>query len=314
VGDWREQIRSIAHDLTNIEINTIEAEGMIGRKMPSYPHALIDIAQKYGDYLGASPICLDLDAFTRTFADGQQPLTRTIDRVTAPEGVKFDSPKSLEDSFSYMRTVVPVFRHEPQQYDIKMTNGWETFELLRWAARNVLRARAEALVSKRDIAAQAGFADLPPTVQIVLRRINRTSDQLRTVVRQLSDLAEQNAYIGKTRWELLAMGEPAKAAPPEYLSRIRKAWDIGVDQIVLQTVVQLDGDVIFRASPGLLASGGPTVEAHKSVTDVGLQHWQSLFDIVISLLGRAVDTLFGAPSADPGASPPPPPNKPEGGS
>ena len=92
---------------------------------------------------------------------------------------------------------------------------------------------------------------------------------------------------------------PRKSAPPELLTRIRKAWDIGVDFIVLQTVVQLDGDVIFRGSPDVLGSDSPLLKAHQSVTTVGLNHWQGMFQIVIDLLNRGISSLVGRGDAAP---------------
>jgi len=83
------------------------------------------------------------------------------------------------------------------------------------------------------------------------------------------------------------------------LSRIRKAWDIGVDHIVMQTVIQLDGDVVFRGSSEVLNSEGPLFKAHESLTAVGLKHWGNLFNIVIELLARGA-RLFGGDDGDGG--------------
>lgn len=312
MAGWSDQIRDIGHDLVNIEINTIEADGILGRKMPSFPHALIDIAQKYGDYLGAYPICLNLDGFAETFAQhmsgnkGDAKIAEVLAAV--PDRAKNAPPPGsaeaadtavvVKDEIAPMRSAPVSFTEGPHQYSFNMTSGPNTFEMLRWAARRVLDASEKGARAAAKIASTEEHPDVLPALNLearevaVARRIHRTSDQLKTIAGQLHALG-YGEYIGKSRWELLQMKEPRKAAPPELLSRIRKAWDIGVDHIALQTVVQLDGDVIFRAAPGALKGDYPLLSAHESVTNVGLSHWKGMFDTIIDLLSRGVDRLFG---------------------
>ena len=81
-------------------------------------------------------------------------------------------------------------------------------------------------------------------------------------------------------------------APPEHLTRIRKIWDIGTDLIVLQTVIQLDGDIIFRATKAYAQGRHPLVEAHRRASDIGLKHWSSMFELIASLVGGLADRIF----------------------
>ena len=48
-GGWGDRLKDIGQDLINIEVNTILADGMTGRKMPPYPEALHDIAKRYAN-------------------------------------------------------------------------------------------------------------------------------------------------------------------------------------------------------------------------------------------------------------------------
>ena len=57
----KEQISTIAHDLMNLEVNTIIKADITGRKMPNPRHALVDIAQKYGMKLAALGFALNGD-------------------------------------------------------------------------------------------------------------------------------------------------------------------------------------------------------------------------------------------------------------
>lgn len=132
----------------------------------------------------------------------------------------------------------------------------------------------------------------PPTIdaasRTILIRIQRSSDQLKTVAKALSNLA--NEHVGLTREQLMeleSMGRKAPGAPAELLTRIRKAWDIGADRIVLQTVVQLDGDIIFRARrDALIGANQIFAQAHERATSTALDHWQNLFNLITGLLIR----------------------------
>lgn len=260
-----ETFREIGHDLINIETNTILAHGMTGRKMPSYPHALHDIIIMYAEFF-VDEVGLDLDSFWTAFeANGEK-------------------PEELKPKIS----ATGAFTKDPD-------NGEATFNILRWAAYAVL-----AHAKKAD----QGGHQITAGKRTILNRIRRNCDQLKTIVESLAKqpATEKNAtdkFIGKRRGELCAMSalpEPPKLppAPPEHLTRIRKIWDIGTDRIVLQTVIQLDGDIIFRATKAYAqASQHPLVEAHRRATDIGLKHWSSMFELIASLVGGLADRIFG---------------------
>ena len=62
---------------------------------------------------------------------------------------------------------------------------------------------------------------------------------------------------------------------------------------MLQTVVQLDGDITYRSRPNLLREGRtPLLEAHERATNVGLEHWRSLFTLVFDLLQKGIGKIF----------------------
>ena len=276
-SDWVGQLKEIASDLTAIEINTIAASGMTGRKMPAWPHALIDIAQKYADFLTGPAIRLDLDAFKERFES-----LASAPRQSADEDQEASPAKELRD--------MPLrFKADHAFYTFQLTNGEGTFDMLRWAARNVLeRSR------NRGPGAEASQPDQPPPPDIddgqraILIRIQRSCDQLKGTARALGKTAPR--FVGRTRAELQAQDDKGRnppGAPADALTRIRKIWDIGSDQIVMQTVVQLDGDVIFRARPDALTQGNQAfAQAHERATGIALGHWHSLFNLVIGLLRR----------------------------
>lgn len=232
--DWTAPFRDLAGDLTSIEVNTIEATGVTGRKMPPWPHALIDIAQKYADWL-EGPGGLDLAAFR---ANPQ----------AAP-------PAALDSSAA-------------------------TFDLLRRAAQHALEA-----------APPEGADD--DGRRAILLRIKRSCDLLKAAIRRLEDKPATATFVGLARARLAGKGEPPRPEA-DIQTLIRKIWDIGTDRILLQTVVQLDGDVVFRAGRGMTAeSRRGLMEAHERAVTLSLGHWQALFDLVLGLISRRGGRLIG---------------------
>jgi hypothetical protein len=312
--DWVEQLKGVALDLTTIEVNTIEADCMTGRKMPSWPLALIDVARKYADYLTGPKVRLDLDTFAESFAalsyqdvnHRGAPASRVL---TGPWGFadhelnrSGNDPDGLLDQLKGILTPIGETEKAPV---LQLTNGPETFLCLQWAARSIL-------------------AELPPpgnetraapseTTRVILQRIQRNCEQLRGLSRTLLRLARtdrertslsrppaeaKEERLGFTRLELEAIdigGETVPKPPAELLNRLRKAWDIGTERIVLQTVIQLDGDAIYRASREMLDPRHQCVaQAHERITQIALSHWRGLFDLVTGLLMGGRGQVLGS--------------------
>ncbi|SNY59050.1 hypothetical protein [Paractinoplanes atraurantiacus] len=99
---------------------------------------------------------------------------------------------------------------------------------------------------------------------VILQRIHRNCDQI----------------VGA-----LSRGRPFAA---EDVVRIRKIWEIGVDVIVLQTVVQLDGDVVTRVSPGGPARLPALHELHQANVRAAVECWQALFALLAHVTAGTV--------------------------
>lgn len=312
--DWVEQLKGIALDLTTVEVNTIEAEGMTGRKMPAWPLALVDVASKYADFLTGPQVRLDLDRFAADFAagkpsDGGQSndevmVVRGPPSMDVSDGFPPAGDKEQTKFLKAMRSLaVHLGPDRPLTFRFQLTNGPETFLLLFWAAANLLTMPLDK-------------SKIEPGARVILLRIQRNSEQLVGLSRTLLRLAERypNAarkvpnvsdlhptrQMGFTRVELEAVdigGDTVPKAPAELLNRLRKIWDIGAETIVMQTVVQLDGDLVFRASNSILEGHSQhLVEAHERMTKMALSYWRNLFDLVTGLLlnktGRVLDRTF----------------------
>lgn len=70
---------------------------------------------------------------------------------------------------------------------------------------------------------------------------------------------------------------------------LRKAWEIGTEAVVMQTVVYLDGDVITRIRPGYVKpEKRAMLDIHQKAVDTSISFWRTLVDVVRAIFGAAV--------------------------
>jgi len=71
------------------------------------------------------------------------------------------------------------------------------------------------------------------------------------------------------------------ALTAEQLITVRKIWEVGIATVVMQTVVQLDGDIVTRIHQGHeAATSQPIHELHRQSVDSAIKHWQFLFQML----------------------------------
>ena len=119
---------------------------------------------------------------------------------------------------------------------------------------------------------------------LLLCRIRDTSDQLKDIFAK-SPGGQATSFDRNTanefRPEQLPLTDRQRLV-------LRKAWEIGTEEVVLQTSVTLDGDVVSRirsdyASPEKRGF----IEAHQRGVDTSIAFWKALVGVVRSMFGRA---------------------------
>jgi hypothetical protein len=284
----------LARGLLTLEINTVQKDGMSAQKMPSPANALVEIAQDYHDFLRQrardfGAIGDELPNWAARLSDsfdwGREPFPRQQDRaIRHPEGVPrppghngeflkeppgqvsvetFDDIREIASWLREMYDRVWVVASGPSsQLRTKLTDDVikSVIEVAdRWRAGEVERSRAE--------------------VRAVLSRIQRNSDQLKPIVRD-------------------KFKPPVTRASPEQpdaatLVLIRKAWDIGTEVVVMQTVIQIDGDVVNRIQPGReTGEYKPLHDLHKDAVDISFRYWRWLIEALGRFAGQAVSSLL----------------------
>ncbi len=163
-----------------------------------------------------------------------------------------------------------------------LTVATDSFNRLRWAAQWTRGSNDPA----------AGRIALAK--RVLLDRIINNCDAIKEMFKRFDPTLQQ--FIGKTRADLVAMtlrGDSYVIAPDD-LIQLQKIWDIGVEEIVAQTVVHVTGDVTTRIQAALRAPGSETLFAiHRQSIDVSVACWRYLLDAIKEIAGAAVGALLG---------------------
>lgn len=120
----------------------------------------------------------------------------------------------------------------------------------------------------------------------LVRRIELNSVRLMGMLQTLPGVGEAdydaNDY-GRSALNGPNQPPPMKLSPPD-LVLIRKVWELGCEQIVMQTIVQLDGDVVTRLSGGLEGEHHRIIhQVHADGVRVATESWRYLVETVAGL-------------------------------
>lgn len=270
-----DELGALGRDLLTLEINTILKDTMTAEPTPPWPHAVLSLLREYAGFL----------------ADQGWPVMRYIScdpSVWAALPEREAQPRPWQ-----------VLGDEPAELDRNVLRlDLVSVDRLRWAARGC--SLALQIVPERS--RQAVIAD----------RILGNCDELKSILRRVSGkllpadvawlpaltaaedaLREGSAPVGPDRAELIILlGDTGRAkrvlVAPDLRdsAMLRKMWEIGTEEVVAQTVVHLDGDVVTRFRRGLdgPGQGPPVMEAHRMGVDVALSSWRHLVDTAIRLV------------------------------
>lgn len=285
-GDPQPDRRRLGASLLRLEINTIVKRTMTAETMPELPHALLDIAMEYSQVLladapraGLTP--LELNGF---LFGGQRAVTAVP--VPLPDAAAVDATLDLQILDAMRRGLRPNI---------------ECFSGLRQAALSV-QARLDAARGGAGVADRTGvemraslLSRIAQNVETVLAVVKRLEDPL--LIRQLqytrAELADRFVPTRDARadGEVLRLG-PYDVPPSDYL-RLRKVWEIGTEEIIAQTVIQLDGDVVTRITPALMrADGKPLLEVHRQAVEASVGYWSGMVTTLATLVERAMGVVF----------------------
>jgi len=255
------RVKGMFEDLLNLEINVIITPGMTARKMPDPWNALENTVEAYELLL--REFCTEV---LRGFRAQGSPRVQVYGEVHEQRARKPD-PSMVADN-GRLRFVDPA----------EMTRGpgapsFATFDHLRvWAMEATAVACALiALPSWPD-------AEQLNEKVVLFKRIERNCEQLQAILTDPDLPGAVPQPVGK---DLVLSAEQ--------LLTVRKIWEVGIATVVMQTVVQLDGDIVTRIHKAHeAASSQPIHELHRQSVDSAVKHWQFLFQTLTQFATAAL--------------------------
>lgn len=282
-------------DLLTLEINTIVKHGITAERMPVLPHALLDIMQEYIALLQTGP-GVGADEMERFLLEDAKA------SVIVPALPEADA--ALADALSPEATA----RHL-ERLRRRLRANLDTFSGLRQAAITAL-ARTEAAIAAGSTLRPRGRDDELARRAVLLNRVVNNIETLQDVLKRLTDqrliddlqltreqlAAKFDARIptDKPEAERLMVLGPYDVVPSDYLA-LRKVWEVGTEEIVAQTAISLDGDIVTRVTPLLLrAEGKPLLDIHERAVNTSVSYWKGLVDTLLAVVGQAIGAFFGS--------------------
>jgi len=238
---------NILQDLSKLEINTVIKDNMSARKMTTIEVAIKEIALIYFDFFGK------LDSSMKKLEDPNKFLeevwTKLKENIFSEENHKkglLNEPNFLKTEFLPSLNKISLILLENKQEDVD-----------------------EKL--------------LDPSNRVIFYRIHKNSEQLIKILNKypknqdeedLDEGSNESKKLTKKDLENIDMDDRAQ---------IRKFWDIGVEKVVMQTAVQLDGDVLTRIQEKYVDSNSPILPIHQMGVEVSLKCWTFLIESAIKL-------------------------------
>jgi hypothetical protein len=263
--------KTLAQDLLTLEINTIIKQDMSAVKMPAQRRqALYELSKIYHlklKELGVREPSYWQFAGIRSFGELRDCAKRGI-----PQFEKELKSATKGEQENIQETIKILERIQDQSSNIV-----DLFYNLRERVKDKMQRNAE------------GYGDVPDHIPLnVLQERERKGE-----------LEPAKSHIGSEMWnndlDRRRMNQIEDLdLTPQQITLIRKAWEIGTERIVLQTVIQIDGDVTTRLSERFARNPNDTLlHIHNDSIEVSTRFWSNLVKTLANIAGRAFDAILG---------------------
>jgi len=261
------RVKGIFEDLLNLEINVIITPGMTARKMPSPSDALSNIAGAYDDLLREFTVEVQ-----RKWKERRSPRT-TVFGGAVKSRIERPPSHSMVDAGGKLISISTAdLVTGPSD-----RSGFAAFDDLRvWSV--------EATAVACALIATPGWPDAAWLNEkvVLFKRVQRNCEQLQDILKDLPHVDPQRQKV-----------QDDIKLTPEQLLTVRKVWDVGIATVVMQTVVQLDGDIVTRIQEGHDAASSQAIHAlHRETVESAIKNWQFLGQTLAQFLTSALQRLL----------------------
>jgi hypothetical protein len=157
------------------------------------------------------------------------------------------------------------------------TNGTRTFETIRMACGHLLRA------------AQSN-PGIPAGDCVIVERVLRNCLELEALI--LRAAAENPHWLfHATRAELVEGVSEVREVrlPVDDLAILRRIWEVGVESVLMQSVIGLDGNVVTRIHHARDQADSKALhDLHLAATRTAVETWSTVVKLLATLIHRLV--------------------------
>ncbi|MBL4708735.1 MAG: hypothetical protein JKY48_09900 [Flavobacteriales bacterium] len=292
--------KRLAEDLLHLEVNTIIKSQMTGQKMPdSYRRTLYEIAHTYSISL--------IDIGKELVPSGNE-VFGSGDGFRGEVNWEYGGLGSFEELKNRAKFAIEWIDQQPntafQKDPDAVKRDKKMLERVQDNSHRILgiffRLAKNPSVLQEHLANQK--TDQKTNVNELIESIkNRKAKSIKDdsgktqrVINDsdLSTASWNNDIDAGDINDLLNDGNDLKLDLREIMM-IKKAWDIGVEEIMLQTIVGIDGDVTTRILERFAKDPDKTVlDLHNEGLKTSINFWYRMVDTVTTIVGSAIGTLL----------------------
>lgn len=258
------RVKGIFDDLLNLEVNVIVSPGMTARKMPDPWDAFAEIATSYADLL--VDFALEVQAAQSSW---RGPPVAVLDEDRARSSFAALGGASLVDEQGALRD-------------------------LRLAGKLIGQDEQPSIATFRHLAARAGEAWAVGCALVATsgwpqrEKVNERVVLLKRILRNCGQLMEILGSVSPSGAEEGVLARHVELTG-EHLMMLRKIWEVSINTVVMQTVVQLDGDIVTRIHAGHASASSSTLhQLHREAVASAVQNWQYLGTTLAQFLQSAL--------------------------
>jgi hypothetical protein len=261
-------LKKLASDLLRLEINTIVTENLGGTKPNNFRRLLCDLAADYRVKLGRY----------QALSVGEEP---PAENSEVKGYVKYNGGREAYKE---------LFK--------KANDLWDLYQDL---ANNSPASSEEQENAKRRLLLIGRIYDQCNTILDVFRQLKEESEIIAeeaTALGTAPNVEEHPNFLWDNDYNSNQLHKIQDyELNPDQMATVRKAYEIGTQYILLQTVVQIEGDITSYVTTNFLNMKGSEQEVilkmHNTAMETSIRLWQYLFQTIGSLLGGISGGMFG---------------------
>jgi hypothetical protein len=261
-------IKKLASDLLRLEINTIFTENLGGTKPNNFRRLLCDLAEDYRIKMGRY----------EAYLTGAEPPSenREVQGYVKYNGGR-EAYKELLQKSEYL---------------------WEIYQEM----ANTTPPTEETAKAKSRLLLIGRIYDQCHSILDVFKHLKEEAEATRAELTANGvteiDLAEYPNLLWDNDYDVEVIHKTKDyELSPDQMAVVRKAYEIGTQNILLQTVVQIEGDITSYVTTRFLDMETPEQEmimkVHETAMNTSIRLWQYLFQTIGSLVGGLAGGIFG---------------------